>query len=134
MAKNPKTSIPENPAGKKSRTQAATGFLRLAAAGRVDEAYGDYAAPDFRHHNPWFRGDAKSLAAGMAENAAKQLEVLRTVTEGELVAVHCRVRMNADSPWIALIHIFRFENDRIAELWDVSQAAPDESPNEFGMF
>lgn len=122
----------------KSRTQAAAEFLRLAAAGKVREAYGDYAAANFRHHNPWFRGDAKSLAEAMAENAVKnpgkKLEVLRTLEEGNLVAVHCRVRMKPDDPAIALIHIFRFEGGRIAELWDVAQAPPDDSPNEYGMF
>jgi hypothetical protein len=29
---------------------------------------------------------------------------------------------------------FRFEGDRIAELWDVGQVAPADSPNEYGMF
>ena len=40
-------------------------FLRLAAAGEVDQAYGKYVAANFRHHNPWFRGDAAALSAGM---------------------------------------------------------------------
>ncbi len=140
MTLNPQPPLQptETAVGTKSLADAAVEFLRLAVAGKVSEAYGSYAAPDFRHHNPWFRGDAKSLAEGMADNAAKNpgkaLEVLRTLAEGDLVAVHCRVRMKAESPWIALIHIFRFENGRIVELWDVSQAPPDDSPNEYGMF
>jgi len=117
---------------------AALEFLHLCAAGRVEEAYGRFAAPNFRHHNPHFRGDAASLAAGMADNARqfpnKQLEILRSLAEGELVALHCRVRMTPDGPGIALIHIFRFESGRIAELWDVGQFPPEQSPNEFGMF
>jgi hypothetical protein len=28
----------------------------------------------------------------------------------------------------------RFENGRIAELWDVGQEIPQDLPNEFGMF
>ena len=32
------------------------------------------------------------------------------------------------------VNIFRFENGRIAELWDVGQPMPEESPNQYGMF
>jgi predicted SnoaL-like aldol condensation-catalyzing enzyme len=38
------------------------------------------------------------------------------------------------SPAFALAHIFRFENGRIAELWDIAQPAPSDSPNQNGMF
>ena len=121
-----------------SHKNAATDFLHLAASGDVQRAFDTYAAPNFRHHNPHFRGDAKSLASAMAENAAqnpeKQLDVERVIEEGDLVAVHGRVRLKADAPEIALVHIFRFEGDRIAELWDIGQAPPDRSPNEYGMF
>lgn len=129
----------ESPTGTvTSHKDAATAFLRWAASGDVDRAFDTYAAPNFRHHNPHFRGDARSLAAAMAENAVqnphKQLHVERVLEEGDLVAVHARVRLNADSPEVALVHIFRFEGDRVAELWDIAQPAPAASPNEYGMF
>ena len=121
-----------------SHKDAATSFLRMAAAGDVQRAFETFVAPNFRHHNPHFRGDADSLAAAMAENAAqnpsKTLHVERVIEEGDLVAVHGRVKLNADSPEVALVHIFRFEGDRVAELWDIGQPAPEQSPNEYGMF
>ena len=126
-----------SPATMTSHKDAATNFLRLAASGDVKRAF-DYTSPTFRHHNPYFRGDAQSLASAMAENAAqnpqKELRVERVIEEGDLVAVHGRVRHNPDAPEIALVHIFRFEGDRIAELWDIGQAPPETSPNENGMF
>src|SRR5687767_1422582 len=77
--------------------EAAMEFLRLAASGSVREAYQKHVAAGFRHHNPYFRGDAESLAAGIAENCAKfpdkKLEIQRAVEEGDLVAVHSRVKM-----------------------------------------
>lgn len=121
-----------------SHREAATEFLRLAASGSVREAYEKHVGAGFRHHNPYFRGDAASLAAAMEENAAKfpdkKLEILRTLEEGDLVAVHGRVTMKPGDSGIALVHIFRFEGDRIVELWDIGQAAPENSPNEHGMF
>ena len=90
------------------------------------------------HHNPYFAGDAESLKAGMAEAHEKfpdtTLEVQRVFEEGDLVAVHSRVQHAPDTPEIAVVHIFRFEGDRIAELWDIGQEAPKDSPNENGMF
>jgi predicted SnoaL-like aldol condensation-catalyzing enzyme len=118
--------------------EAAVSFLRLASSGNVREAYDRFVAPNFRHHNPYFRGDAASLAAGMAENAAenphKVFEVKHVLEEGDLVAVHGRVRLKPDSEDVALFHLFRFADGRIVELWDVAQPAPADSPNEYGMF
>ena len=45
-----------------------------------------------------------------------------------------RVRMKPEDAGIAVVHIFRFERGRIAELWDIGQPVPKESPNANGMF
>lgn len=121
-----------------ARKEAAVEFLRLAASGKVRQAYHGYVAPDFRHHNPFFRGDAESLMAAMEENAAKNpdkvFEVQRALQEGDLVAVHSRVRQGPGDLGAAVVHIFRFKGNLIAELWDVGQGVPESSPNEHGMF
>jgi len=119
------------------KKQLATSFLKLAASGKLDEAYANVTA-NFRHHNPYFRGDAESLKAGMAEAHERfpdtTLAVQHVWEDGDLVAVHSRVTHGADAPEIAVVHMFRFEGDRIAELWDVGQEKPKDSPNENGMF
>jgi len=121
-----------------ARTEAAISFLKLAASGNVSQAYDSYVNSNFRHHNPYFAGDAESLKAGMAEAHGKfpdtTLEVQHTLEEGDLVAVHSRVSHGAGQPEIAVVHLFRFEGDRIAELWDVGQEKPKDSPNKNGMF
>ena len=121
-----------------SHKDAARDFLRLAASGSVSEAYHKYVATGFRHHNPYFRGDAQSLQAGMEENCAKfpdkKLEIQRAIEEGDLVAVHSRVRMKPGDAGMAVVHIFRFKANLITELWDVGMPAPENSPNEHGMF
>ena len=45
-----------------------TAFLTLATSGKVREAYEKYIHPDFRHHNPYFKGDRKSLLVGMEKS------------------------------------------------------------------
>lgn len=112
-------------------------FLQLAASGQVEEAY-RLAAPDFRHHNPYFASNAEALKAGMRENALKNpnkiFEVQRAIAEGPLVAVHSRIQMSSGNVTLAVVHLFRFERGAIAELWDVGQAQPEPMVNEIGMF
>ncbi|HXW09000.1 MAG TPA: nuclear transport factor 2 family protein [Steroidobacteraceae bacterium] len=121
-----------------SKKDAAIEFLRLASRGDVEQAFDRYVAGGFRHHNPWFAGDAGSLMRAMADNArefpAKSCEPLRTVVEGDLVCVHSRIRLAPGDRSLAVVHIFRFDGERIVELWDVGQQEPEEMPNEHGMF
>lgn len=121
-----------------AQKEAAVDFLQLVASGKVREAYRRYVGPELRHHNAYFRSDAESLRAAMEENAAKNpnkvLEVQRALQDGDLVAVHSRIRQQPGDRGAAVVHIFRFQGDRIAELWDVGQEVPESSPNELGMF
>ncbi len=120
------------------RKDAAIEFLRLAASGNAEEAFRMHVGPDFRHHNPYFRGDADALMEAMSVNAAenpnKILEIQRVLEDGNLVAVHSRVRQKPDDPGGSAVHIFRFDGDHIVELWDVGMPVPEESLNEHGMF
>ena len=50
------------------------------------------------------------------------------------MAVHSHVRQNPNDRGAAVVHIFRFEGDRVVELWDMGQPVPENSPNENGMF
>lgn len=121
-----------------TRKDTAISFLHLVASGHVREAYQKHVGPDFRHHNPYFGGDAQSLMDGMEDNAAKFpnkiFEVQRALEDGDLVAVHSRVRLKPEERGFALVHLFRFRDDRIIELWDLAQPVPENSPNEHGMF
>jgi predicted SnoaL-like aldol condensation-catalyzing enzyme len=95
-------------------------------------------SPDFLHHNPHFKGDRESLLLGMEQNAAqfadKAYKVQRVLEDGDLVAIHSRLKPKHDMPEMSVVHIYRFENDKIVEEWDLAQIAPENSPNENGLF
>jgi predicted SnoaL-like aldol condensation-catalyzing enzyme len=118
--------------------EAAVSFLTLASAGKVREAYGRFVGPGFRHHNPFFQAGAESLASAMEQNASenpdKVFELIHVLEDGDLVAVHGRVRLKPGGKDIATCHLCRFEEGQIVELWDIAQAEPDNSPNQNGMF
>lgn len=121
-----------------NRKEMTTEFLRLAASGQVRDAYQRYISPNFRHHNPFFRGDAQSLMIAMEENAAqnpnKVLEVQHVLEDGNFVAVHAKVTLKPGERGVALVHIFRFEDDLVTELWNIGQPEPENTPNQYGMF
>jgi len=122
----------------KSHKEAAIEFMGLVASGKVRAAFEKHVGAGFRHHNPYFRGDAASLTEAMEQNAAKnpnkQWDIQTAIQEGDRVAIFSRVRQNQDDRGVAVVHIFRFQKDRIVELWDVGQAVPEQSVNENGMF
>lgn len=121
-----------------SLKDAALSFLRLVAAGKVRDAYDRHVGASFRHHNAYFRGDRESLLRGMEQNAAKNpdkvIEVKLALQDSAYVAVHSHVRQHSQDRGVAVVHLFRFEEGRIVELWDVGQPIPPSSPNEHGMF
>lgn len=120
------------------RKEAAQAFLRMVAASDIERAYEKYIHPEFRHHNAYCQGDRKSLLSAMLESHAlfpdMTLEIQRTMQDGDLVAVHSRIRQGENKPVMAVAHIFRFEGSRIIEFWDIAQEIPQDSPNEYGAF
>ena len=119
------------------KKEIAVSFLMLASSGKVRESYEKFIHPAFIHHNAYFKGDRESLLKGMEENAIsfphKTFEVLRVLQDGNLVAVHGKVTLSPKSRW-SVIHIFRFEQNLIMELWEASQEVLNDSPNENGLF
>lgn len=113
-------------------------YLSLCAKGLSRQAFELYAAQDFKHHNPYFKGDPESLIIAMEEeakrNPTKIFEIQRAIEEGNLVAVHSHIREQADDPGVAVVHLFSFNAGKIAELWDIAQVVPDQVINENGMF
>lgn len=110
----------------------------MCASGDVRKAYDLYVSDDFRHHNAYFPGDRDSLLAGMEQSALAEPNksfVVKQVIEGkDRVAVYSHLRREKVDMDIAVVHILRFENGRIVEMWDVGQQIPKDSPNTLGMF
>ncbi len=117
------------------RKAIAVEFLRCARTGdRAGAAR--LTAPDARHHNPFFPAGMPALldAIAAAVNPDRRTDVKRVIADGDWVVVHSHVRQRPGDTGAAVVHIFRFDGDRIAELWDVGQPVPPESPNADGMF
>jgi predicted SnoaL-like aldol condensation-catalyzing enzyme len=102
------------------------------------EAMELYAGEMYIQHNPAV-GDGKQAFIEYFTRMAndypgKRVYFVRTIAEGNYVAVHTRQEWPGDDDW-ASIDIFRVdEAGKIVEHWDVLQRVPGESANENTMF
>jgi predicted SnoaL-like aldol condensation-catalyzing enzyme len=75
-----------------------------------------------------------AMLAASKQSPNQTLEVQRAIEDGELVAVHSKVTPAPGGPSLAVVHIARFDGDRIIELWDVVMAVPPQVVNANGVF
>jgi predicted SnoaL-like aldol condensation-catalyzing enzyme len=115
----------------------AKAFLQGVVTDKVSEIYDLYTLPNFKHHNGFYSGDRKSLLEGMVHSNTmfpnKKLTIKLAVAEPPYVTLLSHVQITADKE-VAVVHMYRFEGEKIAEMWDISQEVPDNTPNENGIF
>ncbi len=118
--------------------QTALAFQQMIVDGEIAEAYKKYVAPDMRHHNAYIAGDRASLQKAMEENCREfpntSFDRKHVIAEGDFVVVHSWFHTHSEDSGTALVNILRFENNLIAEIWDIDQLILKDSPNEHGMF
>ena len=93
----------------------------------------------FVHPNQYFKGDRQSRLTAMQEASKthpnRSIDIRHVHEGGDTVITHSLVtRQNPQAEKIAVVHIFRFEADRVAELWDVGREISKDSPNQNRMF
>ena len=95
-------------------------------------------APTYIQHNPNVASGSQALK-DMVDRAKARFpnaehRVKRMLVDGNLVAAHVHVIFTPGDAGLAVVDMFRIEDGKIAEHWDVVQAIPPTSNNENGMF
>ena len=105
---------------------------------KVDEGMDAYLGDTYTQHNPGvadgpeaFRAFFKSF---FADRPTSQFNVQRVFCEGDYVTVHAHWVEHPDDGGSAVMDIFRLENGRIMEHWDVMQPVPEEMAHTNTMF
>lgn len=116
----------------------AVAFLKMVVAKNIREAYDKFIAPDFIHHNQYFKSDRESLLVAMEQAHRKfpdtTIEIKRIYEDNDTVITHSLVKHGPNEADIAVVHIFRFKNGLVAELWDLGMQIQEDSPNDNGLF
>jgi predicted SnoaL-like aldol condensation-catalyzing enzyme len=119
-----------------SNKESAKSFLRLTALGEVEEAFSKHVSPSMKHHNQYFKGDGESLKSAMQENASKMpnkvFEIKMMLEDQDRVMAFSQLKTSTME--LAVVHIMKFRDGKIVELWDLTQPLSKDSPNENGMF
>ncbi len=61
-------------------------------------------------------------------------EIKRVIAEGDLVVLHVHSVVIPNSPGRMIVDIFRVEDGKVVEHWDVIQPVPEKAANSNGMF
>lgn len=116
-----------------SNKENAIAFYRTAYSGDPVKAVEMYVGSEYIQHNPLV-GDGKQAFIEYFDKMAreypgKEIEFVRTVAEGELVALHTHQTWPGNEEYITM-DFFRFDNNgKIVEHWDSIQEVPAESKN-----
>ena len=102
------------------------------------EAAAKHFGPRYIQHNPTAADGPegfKRLVAFLKEKFPNsKSEIKRAVAEGDYVVLHVHSVRESGQRGRAVVDIFRLENGKIVEHWDVIQAVPEKAANENTMF
>ena len=102
-----------------------------------DEAV-KFLGGQYKQHNPTAGDGAEGLKAFIeflkTRFPAQRGEIKRVIAEGDLVMLHVHSTRGDGTPGRAIIDIFRVQNGKVVEHWDVIQDIPEKASNNNGMF
>ena len=118
--------------------QVVVDYYTTAFAGNPEKAIADHFGPRYVQHNPdaqdgpeafigfvkWLRGEFPNV----------KLHIKRVIAEGDLVVLHVHSKREPTDRGRAIVDIFKVENGKIVEHWDVIQDVPEKSANDNTMF
>jgi predicted SnoaL-like aldol condensation-catalyzing enzyme len=105
---------------------------------KVEQAVAKYIGANYRQHNPNTADGPDGITAYtngyIKANPELRIEFKRIIAEGDLVAVHSFIKPSPSALGTAVVDIFRVENGKLAEHWDVMQPMPSKAENRNTMF
>lgn len=102
------------------------------------EAASRYIGPRYTQHNPVAADGPEGLKAFIQFLRDKfpnsRSEIKRVFADGDYVIVHVHAIREPGTRGRAIIDIFKLENGKVVEHWDVAQDVPEKAANPNGMF
>ena len=132
------TAFAADPVTEANKKLAVDFFNMVFSAKKPQEAFDKYASKNYIQHNPVAAdGPApaiKFLSEWFVKNPRAIIEIKRVIAEGDMVAIHHHMRTSPEVRGMAAVDMFRVENGKVVEHWDVVQPMPEKSANDHPMF
>ena len=94
--------------------------------------------PKYTQHNPNAADGATGLQAFLqflrTRYPNSHSEIKRVFADGDYVVLHVHAVREPGTRGSAIVDIFRLENGKVVEHWDVNQEIPEKAANTNGMF
>jgi predicted SnoaL-like aldol condensation-catalyzing enzyme len=118
--------------------KAVVAFYNKAINEKDFEAARPYMGDKYIQHNPNAADGPEGLRAFLKFLKEKfpqsKSEIKRVFAEGDFVILHVHAVREPGTRGNAIVDIFRLENGKIVEHWDVIQPIPEKAMNGNGMF
>jgi len=102
------------------------------------EAASKYIGPQYIQHNPGAQDGIEGFKGFLAFLREKfpnsHSEIRRVFADGDYVILHVHAVREPGTRGRAIVDIFRLEQGKIVEHWDVAQDIPEKMPHNNGMF
>jgi predicted SnoaL-like aldol condensation-catalyzing enzyme len=102
------------------------------------DAAAKYLGPRYTQHNPTAADGPEGLKGFVAFLKDKfpnnRSEIKRIFADGDYVIVHVHAVREPGTRGNAIVDIFKLENGKVVEHWDVIQPVPEKAANSNGMF
>ena len=113
-------------------------FYEKAINQKDFEAASKYFGPRYTQHNPNAADGPEGLKVFLQflkeKFPASRSEIKRVFSDGDYVILHVHAVREPGTRGNAIIDIFKLENGKIVEHWDVVQPIPEKAANSNGMF
>ena len=114
------------------------GFEDAALNQKDFEAASKYLGPRYTQHNPTAADGPEGLKAYIAFLKEKfpnnHSEIKHIFADGDYVIVHDHAVREPGTRGNAIVNIYKLENGKVVEHWDVIQPIPEKAANDNGMF
>lgn len=137
LALGPLTAAAEGPQ-QEANKKLVVEFYEKAINQKDFEAASQYLGSRYTQHNPNAADGPEGLKAFLGflreRFPGSKSEIKRVLADGDYVILHVHAVREPGTRGSAIVDIFKLENGKIVEHWDVVQPIPEKAANANGMF
>lgn len=114
------------------------GLYEVVLNGKQFERWPEFLDPGYIQHKPNVptgpQGVLDFMSGVYKQFPHHRARIVRCLVDGDYVMLHVHVMLAPQARDIAVMDIFRIQNGKIIEHWDVDQPVPDTFAHSNGMF